>query len=73
MANKDDPVEIFSNGAFDIRGIGRIHLIRTRDIPKGRKVILGDIVVLKGNRMRVRGIDLPRTTEDFVGLILEDE
>lgn len=67
-----EPVEIFTHGAFDIKGLGRVHLIHTRDIPKGRKVALGDTVILKGCRMRVRGIDLPRTTEDVVGLILED-
>jgi hypothetical protein len=67
-----EPIEIITHGAYDIKGIGRIYLIRTGELPQGRKLRLGDTVLLKGCRMRVTGIDLPRTTEDFVGLILED-
>lgn len=67
-----DPVEIHSHGAYDIKGLGRIHIIRTSELPQGRTVSIGDTVILKGVRMRVRGIDLPRTTEDVVGVILEE-
>lgn len=67
-----DPIEIRSHGAYNVKGIGRVHLIRTDELPPGRKIVMGDTVVLKGTRMRVRGIDLPRTTENVMGLILED-
>jgi hypothetical protein len=69
----EDPVEIITHGSFDLKGIGRIYLIHTRELPAGRKIALGDIVIHKGERQRVRAIDLPRTTEDLVGLVLEDE
>lgn len=72
MPTTTEPIEINTLGAFDIKGIGRVYLIRTSNIPIGRKIVIGSTVLLKGAIMRVRGIDLPRTTEDVVGLILED-
>lgn len=72
MPTTIDPIEINSLGAFDIKGVGRVHLIRTGNSPTGRKIVIGSTVLLKGVLMRVRGIDLLCTTEDVIGLILED-
>lgn len=69
-------VEIHTIGAYDLKGMGRVHIIRTRDLPKGETITMGSIVLLKGERKRIRAVNLPssrdRETMDYVGLFLED-
>jgi hypothetical protein len=69
-------VEIHSIGSHDLKGMGRVHIIRTRDLPKGEVIRLGSIVLLKGERKRIRAVDIPSSrdpeTMDYVGLFLED-
>ncbi len=58
------PIKIQSLGAWDIKGMGRVHLVKSEGI------YLGCLVELRGVVRRVKGLDL-RKNSQYVGIILE--
>lgn len=66
------PVDIHPIGSYDVKGLGRIYLIRTSDLPEGVSIRLGSLIKLKENVMVVRGINYPGGAIHSAGLILED-
>jgi hypothetical protein len=70
----EELIEIRTHGSYDKKALeGRIYIVRPSEFPEGRTIALGDFIIHKGVRRRVRGMDLPRTADNLIGLILEDE
>ncbi len=58
------PIPVKSLGAWNIKGMGRIHLVKSEGIS------LGCLVEIRGVVRRVKGIDL-RKTPGYVGILLD--
>jgi len=64
--------EIKTYGSWDLKGIGRQCLVKFTDLPDGRKLVMGDIVLHRGCRKKIVGISLLNRDLGHASLTLDD-